>query len=377
MRDLQLSHRQGQLWQFQPKLPPNTMQAWLRNRRRLTDVWGIFERRRFRAVRNRFYDQLWRDAAREIGAEIATLPGGLKQISRGNLRTFVDHSELMLDSAIISRLLLNKAVVFDLLAAKGLRIPQRQKFGMGSLDRALIFLRENGGPVVVKPADGTGCGHGVTTRIVDRYGLLKAARHAAAFHSELLVEAQLDGASYRLLYLDGEFIDAVRRDSPVVTGDGRSNIRQLVSAENDRRRSGDAITALSPLMIDLECKNTLSAHGFSPASVPSTGQEVMIKLAVNENSAAQNHLVREEVHPEIVEAGSRIVRDFGVCFAGLDVTATDISRPLADGNTVFNEINAGPGIHHHYLVADQSRVMNIAPRILEHLFSTRRGVVEI
>ncbi len=377
MRDLQLSHSQGLSWQFQPKLPSNAMQVWLRNRRRLTDVWGIWERRRFRAIRNRFYEKLWRDAAHEIGAEIASLPGGLKQISRGNLRTFVDHSEIMLDSAITSRLLLNKAVTFDMLAAKGLRVPKRQKFGMDSLERAITFLRENGGPVVVKPADGTGCGHGVTTRITDRYGLVKAARHAAAFHAELLVEEQLVGASHRLLYLDGEFIDAVRRDSPVVTGDGRSTIRQLVSAENERRRSGEAITALSPLMIDLECQNTLSARGLSPATIPAAGLAVMVKLAVNENGAAQNHLVREDVHPDIVETGSRIVRDFGVGFAGLDVTATDISLPLAEGGVIFNEINAGPGIHHHYLVSDQSRIANVAPRILEYLFSSRRGVMEI
>jgi D-alanine-D-alanine ligase-like ATP-grasp enzyme len=87
--------------------------------------------------------------------------------------------------------------------------------------------------------------------------------------------------------------------------------------------------------------------------------------------------VREDVHPEIVETGSRIVRDFGVGFAGLDVTATDISLPLAEGGAIFNEINAGPGIHHHYLVSDQNRIAHVAPRILEHLFSTRRGVMEI
>jgi cyanophycin synthetase len=353
------------------------MQAWLRNRRRLADVQGIFERRRFQAVRNRFYDDLWRNAASEAGAEISTLPNGLRQISRGRLRTFVGHSEIMLDSAITSQLMLNKAVIFDWLAAKGLRVPLRQKFDLGSLDLAEAFLRENDGPVVVKPADGTGCGHGVTTRITDRYGLLKAARHAAAFHTELLVEEQLVGASYRLLFLDGEFIDAVRRDPPSVTGNGRSTIRQLVTAENERRRSSGVITALSPLMIDLECRNTLSACGLSPATIPAAGLEVMIKLAVNENGAAQNHLVREDVHPEIVETGSRIVRDFGVGFAGLDVTATDISLPLAEGGAIFNEINAGPGIHHHYLVSDQNRIAHVAPRILEHLFSTRRGVMEI
>ncbi|MBK6706898.1 MAG: cyanophycin synthetase [Sphingomonadales bacterium] len=377
MRDLQLSRSQHLPQQFQLKLPSSAMRVWLRNHRRITDVWGILERRRFQVIRKRFYDQLWRDAARDVGAEIATLPNGLKQISRGCLQTFVNQSDIMLDSAIVSRLLLNKAVVFELLAAKGLRIPQRRRFDIDSLERAATFLSEVGGPVVVKPADGTGCGHGVTTRIIDLDGLKKAARHAAAFNPELLVEEQLAGASYRLLYLDGMLIDAVRRDSPVVTGDGRSSLRQLVSAENERRRAGETITALSPLIIDLECRNTLAAAGLSSATIPAAGLEVMVKLAVNENGAAQNHLVLEEVHPEIIETGSRIVRDFGIGFAGLDVTATDISQPLSEGNVIFNEINAGPGIHHHYLVSDQKRIAHVAPRILEHLFSTRRGTIQI
>jgi D-alanine-D-alanine ligase-like ATP-grasp enzyme len=357
--------------------PSRAMQAWLRNRRRLTDVMGIVERRRFRAVRERFYDGLWRDAALAVGADYATLPGGLCQISRGNLSTFVDRSDIMLDSAISSRLLLNKALTFDWLAAKGLRVPRRERFDVGSLDRAEAFLREQGGPVVVKPAGGTGCGHGVTTQITDREGLRVAARHAGAFNRELLVEEQLAGHSYRLLYLDGQFIDAVRRDSPAVTGDGRSTIRQLVAAENERRLACAPITALSPLMIDLECRNTLSAEGLTPASVPATGATVRVKLAVNENAAAQNHVVRDAVNPEIVETGRRIARDFGLGFAGLDLMATDISLPPAQGGTVFNEINAGPGIHHHYLVSEPDRIANVAPRILEHLFSARRGVIEI
>lgn len=357
--------------------PSKALQVWLRNRRRLTDIMGILARRRFKSVRGRFYDRLWRDAAKAIGADYARLPGGLSQITRGKLTTFVDQSDLMLDSAITSRLLLNKALTFDWLAAKGLRVPRRQRFNMGSLEFADSFLRDQGGPVVVKPADGTGCGHGVTTQIVDRDGLRVAARHAAAFHPELLVEEQLAGDSYRLLYLDGQFIDAVRRDSPAVVGDGRSSIRQLVAAENERRLACEPITALSPLMIDLECRNTLSAHGMSPATVLAADQGISVKLAVNENAAAQNHAVREAVHPAIIETGRRIVQDFGLGFAGLDVMAVDIAQPPSEGGTFFNEINAGPGIHHHYLVSEPKRIAHVAPRILEHLFSTRRGVIEL
>jgi D-alanine-D-alanine ligase-like ATP-grasp enzyme len=377
VRDLQLSRDEHLYGGSKPMPPSRAMHVWLRNRRRLTDIMGVVERRRFRAVRGRFYDRLWRDAASAVGADYTVLPNGFAQISRGRLRTFVDQSDLMLDSAIASRLLLNKAVTFDWLAAKGVRVPRRRSFDVGRLDLAEAFLRESGGPVVIKPADGTGCGHGVTTLVTDREGLRVAARHAAAFHAELLVEEQLAGASYRLLYLDGEFIDAVRRDPPALTGDGCSSIRQLAAAENGRRLAADPITALSPLMIDLECRNTLSALGLSPATVLAAGDEVRVKLAVNENAAAQNHVVRDEVHPEIVEIGRRIVRDLGIGFAGLDLMATNIALPPAEGGTVFNEINAGPGIHHHYLVAQPERVANVAPRILEQLFSSRRGVIEL
>jgi cyanophycin synthetase len=346
---------------------------WVRTRRRLTDVKGIIERRRFRALRERFYDTLWRDAAASLGAEATWLANGLLQIRRGPFATFVDQSDLMLDSAITSRLLLNKAITYEWLAAKGLRTPRSLVFDLGTLTPAEAFMVAQAGPVVVKPADGTGCGHGVTTHITTREALRDAALHAAAFHARLLIEEQLPGASYRLLFLDGEFIDAVRRESPVLTGDGRSTIRQLAQQENDRRRDGE-ITALSPLIVDRECCNTLARAGLAPTSVPEQGAPVRVKLAVNENAARENHVVRDEVHPEIVETCRAIAHDFAVGFAGFDVMAEDISLPPAKGGTVFTEINTSPGIHHHYLVAEQDKRVPVAEVVLDHLFTRQRGV---
>lgn len=350
---------------------------WLRNRRRITDVRGIIERRRFDAIRARFYEELWQRAALATGATAQRLSNGLIQITRGSFATFVDRSDIMLDSAIASRLLLDKALTYDWLAGKGLRVPRRAAFSMNSLDRAEAFLAGQAGPVVVKPADGTGCGHGVTTGITSLAGLHAASCHAAAFHPNLLVEEQLTGSSFRLLYLDGEFIDAVRRDSPVVIGDGRSSIRQLALQENDRRREAAPITALSPLMIDRESRNTLAAQGRSPAYVPDVEEVVQVKLAVNENAAGQNHVVREQVHQEIIDVGRKIVRDSRIGLAGLDVTSHDIAAPVSRGDTIFNEINAGPGLHHHYLVANPENAADVAPTILEHMFATQRGVLTL
>lgn len=356
---------------------PGPSPYWRRALRRTAHLKGALERRRFRALRREFYEILWRDASAGVGARAMVLPNGLVQISRAGLATFVDQSELMLDSAIMTRVLANKALTYELMAARGLPLPAHRLFDVATMERAEKFLAQASGPVVVKPADGTGGGHGVTTGITTIEGIRAASRHAASFNSRLLVEEQLSGASFRLLYLDGEFIDAVRRDSPIVAGNGRSTIRKLVDAENRRRRIQRPISALSPLTIDGECRNTLAGAGLTLRSVPASGEVVRVKLAVNENARGQNWNVRPSVSPEIVEEGARMVQALGIGFAGLDVTSHDIGASLASGGTTFNEVNAAPGIHHHYLIANPDENSCVAQKILDRLFEKKIGVIDL
>ena len=68
---------------------------------------------------------------------------------------------------------------------------------------------------------------------------------AARFDPDLIVEEQIEGQSWRLLFIDGRFLDAVRRDPPRITGDGRHSIAALVAAENAARLTGRAAVDLS------------------------------------------------------------------------------------------------------------------------------------
>lgn len=351
--------------------------TWLRNKRRILNLQAGMSRRKLRSVRSRFYNDLWQQAATSIGAEAQRLSNGLTQISKADQATFVDQSDLMLDSTLTLRLMANKFLTYELMATKNVRLPAYQKFELESLDQAISFLEQQDGAIVIKPADGTGGGRGVTTGIRDRNTLLNAARHAAGFNTSLLAEEQLSGASYRLLYFNGEFLDAIRRDSPTVSGDGSSSIKALVHAENLARNDVTNITALSPLIIDQEARNTLAKQSRSLRDIPAKNEGVRIKLAVNENAAGQNHVVTGSVHPEIIETGARLVRSFGVKFAGLDVTANDISASLSDGDVIFNEINVNPGLHHHYLIANPKDQTNVAPALLERMFASRIGTISL
>ncbi|MFN3213539.1 MAG: hypothetical protein ACE37M_10565 [Henriciella sp.] len=353
------------------------VRQWRRNKRRLLNLHAGLARRRLRPVRAKFYSDLWTNSAEAIGAEISAKPNGLLEIRKNNLATYVRQSDLMLDSDITLSVFANKALHYELMVQKSLRLPEFKNFTLGSLSEAEQFLKAQAGPIVVKPADGTGGGQGVVTGITNLSALKAAAQHASGYNPRLIAEKQLTGACYRLVYLNGEFLDAVRRDSPSVTGDGTSTIAHLVKAENSAREDINNIRALNPLILDQESRNTLTADGLTPKTVLAAGTSARVKLAVNENSAAENHIVRELVNAEIIELGARLVRDFGLKFAGLDITSDDISAPLLDGDTYFNEINVNPGIHHHYLVSNPSQSAKLAPQLLDRMFTSKMGTIQL
>ncbi len=341
------------------------------------DVPSLIQLLKFRQKRQLYYQDLWRQAARNIGANFHDRDFGYAGISRDGRTTMVKQSSVMLDDHLTLDLMGNKALVYSLMEEIGYSVPKHQRFTMANFAECEAFYRALGGPVVVKPTSGTGGGRGVTTGITTLRALRKAARLAASFDDQLLVEEQLDGHSYRLLYLNGEFIDAVRRDPPVITGDGRRTIRQLVKIENTNRLGRDPVTALSPLKIDRDCQNKLREIGLRPGSRLEAGQTIELKRAINENDRERNHPIGAKVHRETIAAGARLVQALGVDFAGLDVICKDILKPLGASNGLISEINTTPGIHHHYLVADTGKSVPIAELVLEHIFNSGRGVMKL
>jgi cyanophycin synthetase len=284
-------------------------------------------------------------------------------------------SEVRLDDHLTLRLMGNKLLTYRLLAEQGLDVPRHVRCAPASLDPAHRLMAEIGRPLVVKPVGGTGGGQGVTTGITDAKSLRRAARLASRFDPDLIAEEQIEGASYRLLYLDGRLIDAVRRDPPRLVGDGKSTIRQLMKAETRRRLTGRPFTALRPLRLDRDAQNYLAAHGLSSSNVPAAGEVIVVKRAVNENSAAENHVVRGEVHPATAALGARLVQNLGVRLAGLDVQCQDISQPLTRANGLIGEVNTTPGLHHHVLVSNPNSAAGVGAILLGHMFKTRSGVI--
>lgn len=323
----------------------------------------------FKALRNRYYRELWRDVADALELPLTDIGCGYLRLGRESHHTFVREAKVMLDDHLSLQIAGNKPLVHRLLTERGYAVQDYLDYRISDLSEAQRFLRESDSTCVVKPAIGGGAGHGITTKIRTAKHLRRASRWAATFGPHLLIEREVPGDSYRLLYIGGHLIDAVRRDPPAVTGDGSSSIGELMQRETSARLQSTEIAALSPLVPDLEARYHLAATGRMLRSVPDKGERVVVKTVCNQNCRNENHSVTASVHPATVADGARIARLFNLELVGVDLITPDIAKPLAEVGGVINEINTTPGIHHHYLVANPQATTHVACRIIEYILN--------
>lgn len=329
--------------------------------------------RRQRAGGNRraFNEQAWRQAAARLGAAWRPLGGGYSEIALGGARTRVFDHVSAIDDPVTLAILHDKPLTHRILGQAGVCVPRHATFTLADLRPAVEFLG-SAGECVVKPATGTGGGAGVAPGIRTAWQLARAAAAAAVYCDTLLIEQQIVGDNYRLLYLDGELVDAYVRRRPALFGDGRSTVAALVRRANKQRL---AVAGVSQqlITIDLDMRRTLAKQGLTPRSVPAAGAAVTLKTAVNENSGADNSTATHVLCKSVVDDCSRAVRALGARFAGVDVVTPDPGLPLAEAGGVVLEVNGTPNLYFHYHKLDG--VCPVAVHALSRLLPAgRRGL---
>jgi cyanophycin synthetase len=318
-----------------------------------------------------FYAQAWEEAAAELGASCESLGAGILDIQLGGVHARVVENTTEIDGPVTLAVLIDKALTYDLLEKEGLPTPRHLSFSLGDMAPAAAFLRQQQGDCVVKPSGGTGGGRGVRTGIRTEWHLAQAAAAGAVYADRLLIEEQVEGDNYRLLYLDGELIDAFIRRPPTVVGDGRSTIARLVHQMNaERLRQGVGLSQVL-LTVDLDLRRTLARQGLSLGSVPRSGQRVILKTVVNENGGDDNSTATGLLCRSIIEDGERAVRALRVRLAGVDIITRNPAVPLTKSGGVFLEVNAPPNFYYHYRKRDGA--FPVASHVLRRLLLEQAG----
>lgn len=278
--------------------------------------------------------------ARDIPA-IRLTSGILVQLGQGCKQRRIKAAETDRTGSIAESIAQDKELTKRLLRAAGVPVPPGR--AVESAEDAWKAACEIGLPVVVKPRDGNH-GRGVALNLKTREQVLAAYPHANHESKEgVLVERFALGAEHRLLVIGNRVIAASRGEPEQVTGDGVQTVRQLVDQVNQDPRRGDYYAnVLSKIEIDPMGLLVLEQQNLTPASVPASGQAVLIHyngdLTTDET---------DEVHPEVASQAVLAAKVVGLDVAGVDLIAADISRPLNEQNGAIVEVNCGPGLAQH------------------------------
>lgn len=310
---------------------------------------------------------MWVEAATAVGAEFVEIDDGLFEFRRGAAITRVAGQRTPFANPVAVELASAKDLASRVLRGSGVPVPEQVVVSRDDTRAAVELLDAHDGPVVVKPArDGWG-GQGVTTSITTVAQLERAIRRAALTSHRVIVERELRGEHFRILLLDGNVLDVLRRQRPSVIGDGSATIERLMFAEYRRRLADER--NWKPFPVDLDCLFTLELQGLSLTSVPSSGAAVVVKGATNISGRRECSTFRGEVAEDVAAAVGRAAAAVGVRLAGVDLVATDVSQPLAETGGAVLEVNPVPGLFHHYNVADEDGASRVAIPILEALLA--------
>jgi cyanophycin synthetase len=260
----------------------------------------------------------------------------------------------------------DKLLAYRLLQRAGLPVAEHHVVDVTDLAAATAFLHQVGGACVAKPAHGGG-GAGVSGEIRTRAQLRRALVAAGRYDDRAPIERQAAGDAYRVLLLDGEVLDVLRRTRPTVDGDGSSTIEQLLFREHARRANDQGPYGLKPFVVDLDCLFTLETFGHTLRDVPALGTPVVVKTATNYNGPSASSTFPRPYPEALVEPAREAARVLGVRLAGVDIVTVDPSVPLAGCGGVILEVNPIPGLNHHYNVANPDDATKVCVPILRAL----------
>ncbi|AOT69120.1 cyanophycin synthetase [Geosporobacter ferrireducens] len=236
----------------------------------------------------------------------------------------------------------------------------------------LEVAREMGYPVVVKPYNGNQ-GKGVSLNINSDEDVLTAYQAVKEYTDQALVEKYIEGRHYRILVVKDKVVAASERIPAHVVGDGVHTIAQLIEQENRNPLRGEGHEKpLTKIKVDEVMMLLLKKNQRTLEEIPSEGERVYLRENDNLSTGGIAVDVTDFIHEDIKTICVRAAELIELDVAGIDITTTDITKPLSVTGGALIEINAAPGIRmHHYPSSGISR--NVAEEIVKSLFPDEKA----
>ncbi len=211
-------------------------------------------------------------------------------------------------------------------------------------------------PVIVKPRVGSRGRHTVTN-INSLLQLREGINIARQICSYLVVEEHLEGSVCRATLVDGTLAGFYQAQAPIITGDGKKTIKELID-EKDRKRPN----RVERVSISKELHDHIGRSGFILDDVLPDGLSLSLTHRIGRLFGGVTKEMGDDVHPSFVPILKQAAKITGLSVVGFDCIIPDPTKDQASQKWGIIECNSLPFIDLHYY-ALEGKPKNIAGMI--------------
>ena len=171
--------------------------------------------------------------------------------------------------------------------------------------------------------------------------LQTALERARRVSERVLLEEYVAGDDLRIVVINFEAVAAAIRRPPVIVGNGKHSVAQLVDKLSRRRAA--ATGGESRIPMDGETERCISEAGYDLESIPPEGVKLRVRKTANLHTGGTLHDVTAALHPELKRAAETAARALDIPVTGLDLIVPAADRP----EYVIIEANERPGLANH------------------------------
>lgn len=285
------------------------------------------------------YSKIIINEARKRGIKVDILDSenNFFKLTYGGSSIICRESLSELTSAIAMSRCMDKEITKRLLSDAGLNTAE-QKIS-GDLESDLKFMQKHK-TVVVKPSRGEQ-GEGITVGVSSREELENAIALSGKYDRKIIIEKMATGDDLRIIVINFEVVAAAIRKPPVIVGDGKLTIRELIEKLSRRRKQ--ATGGESSIPVDREVERTISSRGYTIEDVLPDEQELTVRKTCNLHTGGTIHDVTDKLHPKLAEVAKLAANIINIPVVGLDFIVKDPTGP----EYVIIEANERPGLANH------------------------------
>lgn len=268
---------------------------------------------------------------------LATLPSGKKIVYEG----------IPLPPRAIARepWLDNKAILKEKFMKLG--IPVARGGSAKTVKEAKKIAQELTPPVIVKPYSGSGSRHTIL-HISTEAELVRGFKIANQICPAVVIEEELVGPVYRATVVDGRLAATLRRDQPVVIGDGQHTVTELVEVANMHPKRGGPY--FHPIKIDDDAHEELAWQDMTADRIPLKSERVTLNQKINWGVGGTTTDVTDVVHEDNKILFEYVAEVLKAPMVGIDFIIPDIEKSWKEQDRCgVIECNSMPFFDNHHL----------------------------